>query len=110
MRWITAISIALLLALAAYAGSAAVSLQRLVQAAQSRDAAAVMSRTDLPRLQRSLVDQVVEAYLIRIGQKRAVKPLERLAANTYGASIAGVIVGKLLAPEHLTELLNTGKF
>ena len=93
----------------AYAGSAAVSLQGLVQAAQSRDAAAVMSRTDLPRLQRSLVDQIVAAYLNRIGQKRAVKPLERLAANTYGASIAGVVVGKLLTPEHLTELLNSGK-
>src|SRR4051812_45407645 len=109
MRLIVAISVALLLALAAYAGSAAVSLQGLVQAAQSRDAAAVMSRTDLPRLQRSLVDQIVAAYLNRMGQKRAVKPLERLAANTYGASVASVMVGKLLTPERLTELLNSGK-
>src|SRR4051794_18343125 len=107
MRGITAISIAMLLALAAYAGSAAVSLQGLVQAAQSRDAAAVMSRTDLPRLQRSLVDQIVAAYLKRLGQKRPVKPLERLAANTYGASVVGTIVGKLLTPGHLTELLNS---
>ena len=68
-----------------------------------------MSRTDLPRLKRSLVDQIVAAYLNRIGQKRAVKPLERLAANTYGASIAEVMVGKLLTPERLTELLNSGK-
>src|SRR4051812_44661036 len=109
MRLIVAISVALLLALAAYAGSAAVSLQGLVQAAQSRDAAAVMSRADLPRLQRSLVDQIVAAYLNRMGQKRAVKPLERLAANTYGASIADVMVGKLLKPEHLTELVDSGK-
>ena len=104
-----AISVALLLTLGAYAGSAAVSLDGLVQAAQSRDAAAVMSRTDLPRLKRSLVDQIVAAYLNRIGQKRAVKPLERLAANTYGASIAEVMVGKLLTQERLTELLNSGK-
>ena len=89
MRWTMAISVALLLTLGAYAGSAAVSLQGLVRAAQSGDAAAVMSRTDLPRLKRSLVDQIVAAYLNRIGQKRAVKPLERLAANTYGVSIAG---------------------
>ena len=109
MRWTMAISVALLLALGAYAGSAAVSLDRLVQAVQSRDAAAVMSRTDLPRLKRSLVDQIVAAYLNRIGQKRAVKPLERLAANTYGASIADVIAGKLLTQERLTELLNSGK-
>jgi Protein of unknown function (DUF2939) len=81
MRWTLAISVALLPALGAYAGSAAVSLDRLVQAVQSGDAAAVMSRTDLPRLKRSLVDQIVAAYLNRSGQKRAVKPLERLAAN-----------------------------
>ena len=109
MRWTLAISVALLLALGAYAGSAAASLDRLVRALQSEDAAAVMSRTDLPRLKKSLVDQIVAAYLNRIGQKRAVKPLERLAANTYGASLADVIVGKLLTPERLTELLNSGK-
>ena len=88
MRWTMAISVALLLTLGAYAGSAAVSLHQLVQAVQSKDAAAVMSRTNLPRLKRSLVDQIVAAYLNRIEQKRAVKPLERLAANIYGASIA----------------------
>ena len=109
MRWTMAISVALLLTLGAYVGSAAVSLQGLVQAVQSKDGAAVMSRTDLPRLKRSLVEQIVAAYLNRIGQKRAVKPLERLAANTYGASIADVMVGKLLTPERLTELLNSGK-
>jgi len=109
MRWTMAISVALLLTLGAYAGSAAVSLHRLVQAVQSKDAAAVMSRTNLPRLKRSLVDQIVAAYLNRIEQKRAVKPLERLAANIYGASIADVMVGKLLTQERLTELLNSGK-
>jgi len=109
MRWTMAISVALLLTLGAYSGSAAVSLHRLVQAVQSKDAAAVMSRTNLPRLKRSLVDQIVAAYLNRIGQKRAVKPLERLAANTYGASIADVMVAKLLTQERLTELLNSGK-
>jgi hypothetical protein len=109
MRWTTAIFVALLFTLGAYAGSAAVSLQGLVRAAQSRDAAAVMERTDLPRLKRSLVDQIVAAYLNRIGQKRPVKPLERLAANTYGASIADAMVGKLLTQERLTELLNSGE-
>jgi len=52
-----------------------------------------MSRTDLPRVRRFLVEQIVAAYLNRNGQKRAVKPLEQLAANTYGASIADVMVG-----------------
>ena len=44
------------------------------------------------------------AYVKRIGHKRAVKPLERLAANTYGASIAEVMVGKLLTQERLMDL------
>jgi len=108
MRW-TLVSVALLLSLGTYAGSAAVSLDGLVRAAQSKDGVAVMSRTDLPRLKRSLVDQIVAAYLNRIGQKRDVKPLERLAANMYGASIVEVMVGKLLTQERLTELLNSGK-
>ena len=109
MRWTMAITVALLLAFVGYAGSAAVSLQGLVQGAKSGDAAAVMSRTNLPRLKRSLVDQIMAAYLNRIGQKRDVKPLERLAVNTYGASIADVLTGMLLTPERLTELLNSGK-
>ena len=57
MRWTMAISVALLLTLGAYSGSAAVSLDGLLQAAQSGDAAAVMSRTNLPRLKGSLLHQ-----------------------------------------------------
>ena len=57
MRWTMAISVALLLTLGAYAGSAAVSLDGLLQAAQSGDAAAVMSRTNLPRFKGSLLHQ-----------------------------------------------------
>ena len=93
MRWTIAISVALLLALGAYAGSAAVSLDGLVQASQSGDAAAVMSRTDLPRLKRSLVDQIVAAYLNRIGQKRDF--IGRFLSWGNGPAFAG---GALKAP------------
>ena len=61
MRWTMAITAALLLVLGAYAGSAAVSLDGLVQAARSGDAAAIMSRTDLPRLKRP--------WLIRLSRR-----------------------------------------
>lgn len=57
---------------------------------------------------RSLVDQIVGAYLKQIGRERPVKPLERLAANTYGASIADAMIGKILTPENLTDVLNKG--
>ena len=39
-------------------------------------------------MRRSLVDQIVSAYLRQLGRDRPVKPLERMAANTYGASVA----------------------
>ncbi|WP_247473570.1 hypothetical protein [Bradyrhizobium sp. 30] len=55
-----------------------------------------------------MVDQIVGAYLKQIGRERPVKPLERLAANTYGASIADAMIGKILTPENLTDVLNKG--
>jgi hypothetical protein len=55
-----------------------------------------------------LVDQIVGAYLKQIGRDRPVKPLERLAANTYGASIADAMIGQMLTPENLTAALDKG--
>lgn len=55
-----------------------------------------------------MVDQIVGAYLKQIDRERPVKPLERLAANTYGASIADAMIGKILTPENLTDVLNKG--
>jgi hypothetical protein len=58
--------------------------------------AAVLARADTGRLRRSLVDQIVSAYLKRLGRNRPVKTLERLAANTYGASIAEAMIAQML--------------
>lgn len=84
------------------------SLGGLVGAVQAGNGAEVLARTDLARLRRSLVDQIVGAYLKQIGRDRPVKPLERLAANTYGASVADAMIGKMLTPENLTAVLNKG--
>jgi hypothetical protein len=43
-----------------------------------------------------------------LGRDRPVKPLERLAANTYGASIADAMIAKMLTAENLTAILNKG--
>jgi hypothetical protein len=108
MRWFLGTLLALLVAILVYAVSAAISLNGLVQAVRAGDGAAIVARTDMPRLRHSLVDQIVSAYLKRIGQDRPVKPLERMVANTYGASIADAMVGKLLTQETLTNMLRNG--
>ena len=108
MRWFLGTLLALLVGAVIYVGSAIVSLNGLVEAARARDGAAVLARTDTVRLRRSLVDQIITAYLKQLGQDRPVKPLERLAANTYGASIADAMIAKMLTPENLTAILNKG--
>jgi len=94
--------------MAIYIGPAVLSLQGLAAAARTGDSAGVLARTDLTRLRRSLVDQIVTAYLKQLGRDRPVKPLERLAASTYGASIADATISKMLTQENLAGLLSGG--
>jgi len=105
MRWAIGILVALIIAVVAYLGSAVASVNGLVAAAKAGDGAEVIARTDMERLRRSLVDQIVGAYLERTGRK---KPLERMLANTYGASVADAMLQKMLTPENLTRLLQAG--
>jgi hypothetical protein len=108
MRWFVGIVVALLVGTAIYVGSAVVSLRGLIEAARAGDGAGVLARTDTARVRRSLVDQIVSAYLTRLGRDRPVKTLERLAANTYGASIADAMIAQMLTEENLANILNTG--
>jgi hypothetical protein len=108
MRWFAGTLLALVVGLGIYIGSAVVSLHGLIEAARAGDAAGVFARTDVPRLRRSLVDQIVAGYLKQLGRDRPVKPLERMAANTYGASIADAMIAKMLTQEKLAAILNTG--
>src|SRR5947199_10547297 len=101
MRWFFAALVALIVAIGLYVGSALVSLRGLVEAARAGDGAGVLARTDVPRLRHSLVDQVVVAYLRQSGRDRQVKPLERMLANTYGATVADALIAKMLTPENL---------
>ena len=108
MRWFFGTLLMLVVSAVIYVGSAVVSLSGLVEAAKAGDGAGVLARTDTVRVRRSLVDQIVSAYLKQLGRDRPVKPLERLAANTYGASIADAMIAKMLTPENLTAILNKG--
>ena len=100
MRWFFGTLVTLLVLIGVYVGSAVVSLNGLVEAARAGNGVEILARTDVPRLKRSLVDQIVAGYLTRSGQDRPIKPLERLLANTYGASIADVLVAKMLTSEN----------
>jgi hypothetical protein len=106
MRWALGISAAVVVASALYFTSAAISIDRLVQAARAGNAVEVVERTDMIRLRRSLVDQIVAAYLERTGKKDS--PRDRFLAQTYGASIADAMLQKMLTAENLTKLLQTG--
>ncbi len=108
MRWLLRSLLAAVAVVALYVGSAVVSLNGLVNAARAGNGTEILARTDMARLKRSLVDQIVSAYLIRTSQGRAVKPLERILANTYGASIADVMISKMLTAENLTNILQKG--
>src|SRR4051794_468544 len=109
MRWFFGTLLALVVGVGIYIGSAVVSLGNLVEAARAGDGAAVLARTDMPRLRRSLVDQIVSAYLKQLGRDRPIKPLERMAANTYGASVADAMIAKMLTDESLTDILKSGR-
>jgi hypothetical protein len=108
MRWLIGIVVILVVSLMVYAGSAVWSAKGLVEAVRSGNGGEILARTDLPRLKGSLTDQILAAYLDRLGAKRPIKPLERMLVNTYGASIADALVSKLLTEENLTKLLRTG--
>ncbi len=108
MRWFVGTLLALLVGVGIYVGSALVSLSGLVQAARAGDGAGVLARTDTERLRRSLVDQIVSAYLKQLGKDRPVKPLERALANTYGATVADAMIAKMLTEENLTRILKNG--
>lgn len=109
MRWFLGIIIAAAVTVAVYYGSALYGLSHLAAATRDGDGAAIVARTDLPRLSSSLSEQIVKAYLERVGATRHVGAMERMLVGGYGATVADVLVAKLLTPDNLTELLKAGQ-
>lgn len=108
VRWFLYTIATLAICLVIYVGSAFASLAALVVAVRRGDVELVMAHTDLPRVHHAMVDQLVEAYLRRLGRARPIKPLERLAINTFGAGIADELTGKLMTHKNIAALLQTG--
>ncbi|HWV97362.1 MAG TPA: DUF2939 domain-containing protein [Xanthobacteraceae bacterium] len=110
MRWISGIVVVAVALIVVYYGSAFYSLSQLLAATRAGDGAAIVARTDLPRLSRSLSEQIVNAYLDRISAARRVGTMERMLVGSYGATVADVLVAKMLTSENLTQLLTSGQF
>jgi hypothetical protein len=108
MRWFLGTIVALVVAIVVYLGLAASSLATLAAAARAGDGAKVLEKTDVKALNRSLTDQVVRAYLERVGATRRISPMEKILVNTYGATIADAMVAKMLTADKLTQILKTG--
>ncbi|WP_247406705.1 MULTISPECIES: DUF2939 domain-containing protein [unclassified Bradyrhizobium] len=107
-KWLIGVVLAVLVCVGIYGGSAFVSLVGLVSAVRGADVAQILARTDMPRLRHSIVDQVMTAYLDRLGQKRQLRPIERIAINAFGATIADDLAAKLMTSENLSVLLKSG--
>jgi hypothetical protein len=109
MRWFLGTLAALSIALAVYLGLAASSLSTFASAARAGDIANVLEKTDVKAVSRSLSNQIVNAYLDRIGASRKVGAMEKMLIRTYGASIADAMAAKMLTPDNLTQILKSGK-
>lgn len=109
MRRLIGSVVVLAILIAAYLGSALWSLGALANAVRAGDGATVIARTDVASLTQSIADQVVAAYLIRIGQTRQVGSSERMLIRAAGSGVAQAMIGKMLTPEHLTEFLKSGQ-
>jgi len=109
MRWFLGTIAALIIAIAVYLGLAASSLATLAAAARAGDVAKVLDKTDTRALSRSLANQIVNAYLDRIGATRQVGAMEKMLINTYGATIADAMAARMLTAENLTQILKNGK-
>ena len=109
MRWFLGTLAALIIAVAIYLGLAAATLSTLAAAARAGDIAKVLEKTDVKAVSRSLTNQIVNAYLDRIGATRKVGSMEKMLINTYGATIADAMAAKMLTADNLTQLLKSGK-
>lgn len=109
MRRLIGLLVALVILVALYVGSALWSLAALANAVRAGDGAGVIARTDVPSVTQSIADQVVAAYLARIGETRQVGSSEKMLIRAAGSGVVQAMIAKMLTPEHLAQFLKTGQ-
>ena len=103
MRWKIPF-VAVLLLLAAYTVWPFYGLQRLAAAVEARDVAALQQLIDARALRLSLARQISATYLAMTGKGAQFGA----AAAGIGSAIADALIGELLTPEALADLLSKG--
>ena len=109
MRRILGAGAALAVAVSAYWAWPLVGAAQLAAIASQGDAAAVMSRVDLPSLRHSLGSQIVRAYLRQNPKYDKLGSLERGLAGSVGGSVADAMLQQALTPENIAVLLGKGR-
>lgn len=109
MKWTIRITLALAVLLAAYTAWPLQGLYRLATAVEARNATAVAELVDFSNLRRSLTEQIVTTYLRLSGKADTLGPLGTNLAIGIGATVADPFVARMLNPEALLDLLNTGR-
>lgn len=94
--------VAILLLLAAYTVWPFYGLQRLAAAVESRDIAALQQLIDVRALRLSLARQISATYVTATGKGAQFGA----AATGVGSAIADALIGQLLTPEALANLLS----
>jgi Protein of unknown function (DUF2939) len=102
--------VVLLVACSAYWTWALMGAARLARFAANDDVGAILQRTDLPSLRRSLGSQIVRAYLDQNPKLKNLGPLERGFAGGMGVSVADAMLREALTAENIAALLKSGRF
>jgi hypothetical protein len=108
IRRIIVAVIATVLLLAAYMAWPYFALHGLVDSVARRDATALASRINFADVRYSLADQIVREYLRETGKEARLGRLGSQIAIAAVVSAAEPIVGRLLSPQALLDLLDSG--
>jgi hypothetical protein len=91
-----------------YATSAFLGVYRLADVVQTRDITGLSERVDFPAVRRSISAQVVRKYLQMTGKGARPGSIAEQFVVGVGVAIADPIVAKLVSPDALIALLQSG--
>lgn len=103
MRWKIPVA-AIIILLAAYTAWPFYGLYSIASAVEARDSIALRSLVDFRGLRLSLIRQISTAHLTLTGRAAQLGP----AAASAASMIAHAVVGELITPEALMDLLDKG--
>jgi Protein of unknown function (DUF2939) len=106
MRKTIIASVLIVLAWLAYVAWPIVTLGTLARAVETGDVATAAHHIDVSAVRRSITDQIVDTYFKLTG--KTASPLLRGAVTGAAGSIADPIVGRIIAPDALTQFLRDG--